>query len=313
MIRDLRRSDAPRLIELLEQNFPEESALVGNRPEAFEEVARRVFRWDTRLVLGFLRLTGRPIFRYLVVEEAGTVVATTLVTFPARAAYVSNVIVDPAHRRRGYAKRMLERARDLGRRARRGYLALDVLDSNTPARTLYESLGFRPLRASSDLMREGLAEFTTARPPAGSGIRPFVRSDAPAIVAIARRQAPVEVERVLPIGRSAFLGSALASRMLATEDAAWVVDRGAGAEGYIAGNVSHTTLAGHLSAPVLSERLDPAFGMNLTRTALGWCASHEVPRVLCRVAEYNTWGRAPLDALGFRLARSGRTLYRSID
>lgn len=313
MIRDLRRSDVPRLLELLEQNFPEESALLGNRPEAFEEVARRVFRWDTRLLLGFLRLTGRPIFRYLVVEEEGTVVATTLVTFPARAAYVSNVIVDPAHRRRGFAKRMLERASDLGRRARRGYLALDVLDSNTPARTLYESLGYRPLRAASDVVREGLAEFTTARSPADAGIRPFASSDAAAIVAIARRQAPVEVERVLPIGRGAFVGSALTSRMLASEDAAWVVDRGAGAEGYVSASVSRTTLAAHLSAPVLSERLDPALGITLTRTALGWCAAREVPRVLCRVAEYNTRGRAPLDALGFRFARSGRTLYRSID
>jgi len=313
MIRDLRRADAPRLFELLEQNFPEESALLGNRPEGFEQVVRRVFRWDTRLLLGFLRLTGRPVFRYIVVEEDRTVVATALVTFPARAAYVSNVIVDPDHRRRGYAKRMLELAQEYGRRARRQYLALDVLDSNTPARTLYESVGFRPLRAASDLLREGLTEFGTGRSRADPWVRPFARSDAPLIVAIARRQAPAEVEKVLPIGPGAFVGSSLTSKMLASEDASWVVDRGAGPEGYVAASVSRVASAGQMAAPVLSERLDPALGVALARTALDWCADRKVQRVLCRVAEYNTWGRAAVDPLGFRLARTGRTLYRSID
>lgn len=313
MIRDLRRTDTPRLLALLEQNFPEESALLGNRPDGFEQVVRRVLRWDSRLVLGFLRRIGRPVFRVVVVEVDRTAVGMSLVTFPARAAYVSHVVVDPAYRRRGYARQMLEVAREYGRRAGRPYLALDVLDSNAAARTLYESIGYRPLRATADLVREGVADRAPAPSPTNPAIRPFVRTDAPALVAIARRQAPAEVEAVLPIGEGAFVGSALSARVLTSEDAAWVVDRGAGPEGYAAATVSQSTVAGHMAAPVLSETLDASLGAALARTALDWCAARKVPRVLSRIAEYNTWGRAALEALGFRNAHSSRTLYRPVD
>jgi ribosomal protein S18 acetylase RimI-like enzyme len=314
MIRDLRRADAPRVYQLLEQNFPEESALLGNRPEGIERIVRRVLRWDSRLVLGLLRLVGRPLFRMIVVEVDRELVASALITFPPRAAYVSNVVVDPAHRRRGYAKRMLEVARESGRRAGRKYLALDVLDANTPARLLYESLGFRPLRATADLVCEGPADLRTAADPHHRAIiRPFARADVRPLVAIARRQAPTLVEAVLPIGEGAFLGSAMTARMLDSTDAAWVVDRGAGPEGYVAASVSRVSAAGHMAAPVLSETLDGSVGVALARTALDWCGAHRVPRVMSRIAEYNTWGRAALEGVGFRNAFSARTLYRPVD
>ncbi len=56
--------------------------------------------------------------------------------------HVMNVAVDPAHRRRGIATRLLERLFELTRYdGRRGY-TLEVRVSNAGAITLYEELGF---------------------------------------------------------------------------------------------------------------------------------------------------------------------------
>jgi [ribosomal protein S18]-alanine N-acetyltransferase len=56
--------------------------------------------------------------------------------------HVMNVAVDPAHRRRGIATRLLERLFELTRTdGRRGY-TLEVRVSNVGAISLYEELGF---------------------------------------------------------------------------------------------------------------------------------------------------------------------------
>jgi ribosomal-protein-alanine N-acetyltransferase len=56
--------------------------------------------------------------------------------------HVMNVAVDPSHRRRGIATRLLERLFELTKSdGRRGY-TLEVRVSNEGAITLYESLGF---------------------------------------------------------------------------------------------------------------------------------------------------------------------------
>jgi ribosomal protein S18 acetylase RimI-like enzyme len=312
MIRDVRRSDTPRLFDLMEREFPEESRLLGNRPEGFEQVVRRVFRWDSRLVLGLMRAVGRPVFRFLVVEEDGHLIGTTLVTFPRISAYVSNVVVDPAFRRRGYAKQMLEEARATARRTHRQYLALEVLDSNTGARALYESIGYRPLRAMHFFVLDATAPLA-ADPGANPAIRSFRRPDARALAELARRQTPPAVESVLPTSERAFVGSGLTNRILLSEEASWVVDRGRGPEGHIAATVSAATEAAHVTAPVLSETVDPALGRALVQKAGAWCAVRRAPRILCQVAEHNQMGRAALEAVGFRNAFSSQTLYRTVD
>ena len=134
MIRDLRKSDASRVLELLKAGFPEEERLSGTTPEGFHRIVRRVFRWDVRIALRVLSWSGRPVFRFLVVEEDGRVVATTLLSFPERAGYVSTVTVDSAYRRRGFARGLIERAAEIARAAGRKFLVLDVLDQNVPAR-----------------------------------------------------------------------------------------------------------------------------------------------------------------------------------
>ena len=312
MIRDIRRTDGDILFTLMDREFPEESALLGGRPEAFQRVVRRVFRWDSRFVIGLLRLFGRPIFRYVAVEADRRLVGTTMVTFPRGSAYVSNVVVDPAYRRRGYAKLMLEEARRTARGAGRRYLVLDVLDTNTGARTLYDSLGYRPLRSSSHFVHEELARFEPP-PPSDPSLRPFRRTDAPPLVEIVRREHPARVEQVLPVGESRFVHSSFENRLLETEEAAWVVDRGRGPEAHVGASCSAVFAAANLSAPVVGPSVEPALAVVLVRTAGAWCAARKAPRILTFVNDENQRGRAALEGAGFRNAHTSTTLYRPVD
>ena len=312
MIRDVRRADTPHLFALIDQQFPEESALLGKRPDEFEKIVRRVFRWDTRLVVGLVRLFGRPIFRFLVVEADGRPVAMTLVSFPRGAVYVSSVVVDPAHRRRGYAKGMLEEARRTAKRAGRKYVALDVLETNTPARSLYESVGFRALRARGQFVHESPAQLGAGL-VGNPAVRPFRRGDASALVELLRQQTPPAVEEVLPSHAGLFLSSGIANRILGSEEAAWVVDRGHGPEAHVAASVSAATEAAYMTAPVLGDSVDADLSRALLRVAGAWSAARKVPRVLCMVADDNVRGRAALEAGGFRRAFALWTLYRNVD
>jgi len=312
ILRDLRQADGAEFFSLMERGFPAESALLGNRPEEFQKIFRRLFRWDTRFLLGLLRLFGRPIVRALVVEEAGKVVATTLVTFPRGSAYVSNVVVDPDYRRRGYAKAMLEEARATARRTKRPYIALDVLETNTGARALYESLGYRPLHARAQLVQDDPQRFLTTT-PRSAPVRPIRRSDVPTLVEVLRRQTPTEVEKVLPTGPDRFLANGMANRMLASEEASWVLDRGSGPEAHVAATVSDAMEAAHLTAPTLSESVDDRMAVELVSTAGAWCAARKSPRILTMVAADNPRARAALEAVGFHDAHSLWTLYRPVD
>jgi ribosomal protein S18 acetylase RimI-like enzyme len=310
-LRDLRAVDTPRLFEFLKNEFPEEEALLGTRPQGFAEIARRVFRWDTRVFLALLRAVGRPIFRFFVIEEGDRIVATTLVTFGPRAGYVSMVVVDPAHRRRGLARRLLERARSATRARGRPYLALDVLAANAPARTLYESLGYRPLRAASYLVHDHPSSFLPA-PNGVPGLRAFLRGDAPPLAEIARRQKSSEVEAVLPTAARAIAGSAWVGKVLRTEFAAWVLDEGRGPVAWVGASVSNATQAAHLTEPILDASVAPERAQALVGTAGAWCAARRAPRVLSMLPAENLRGRAALESAGFHDAIPLWTLYRPV-
>ncbi|HTT46339.1 MAG TPA: GNAT family N-acetyltransferase, partial [Thermoplasmata archaeon] len=129
MLGDLRREDGPQYFELMARGFPEESAVLGSRPEELQKILRRLFRWDTRLVLRLLRLFGIPLVRVLAVKEGDRLAATTLITFESKSAYISNVVADAPCRRKGYARLMLGEARRTAQRFRRRFVVLDVLET----------------------------------------------------------------------------------------------------------------------------------------------------------------------------------------
>ncbi len=307
-VRELRARDVARLVELLRSASPEEEELLGTRPEEIAAIARRLFRWDARLLLGLLRLVGASPARFLVVEADRRLVGTALLSFPARAGFVSMVTVDPAYRRRGYARRLLAAARALTLRRGRPHLALDVLATNAPARALYTSLGFRPLRASAYFALD-----LGAAPPSrrsDGAVRPLTTQDAPAIARIADRALPSEVREVLPIRAGDLLGSRWTDRALASESAGWVYDRGRGPEAAVGATVGRATVAGHLSTPIVGSELPAEATAELLGEALAWLASHGAPRVLSRAADDDRNAVEALGAAGFRPALRLVTLAR---
>lgn len=311
-VRDLRASDAPWLLEFLKKYFPEEEAILGTRPEGFTEVVRKVFRWQARLVLGFLRLVGRPVYRFFVVQADGRTVATTLLTFSGASGYVSMVVVDPSYRHRGYARALLEKARHATRARGRRYIVLDVLTANRPARALYDSLGYRTLRETAIFVHERPSEAAPAREPP-PGLRSFHPRDAPALAEVARRGRPPEVERVLPTAAREIAGSPTVDRVLTSESAAWVIEDASGPTAWVSASISPATEAAHLSNPIVDASVPPDAAEALVRTAVAWCATRRAPRVMAMAPAENERGRAALAAAGFREAIPSLTLYRTVD
>jgi ribosomal protein S18 acetylase RimI-like enzyme len=308
MLRDLRPTDGDRVFTFLKNEFPEEEALLGTRPEGVRAIIRRVFRWDMRLLLGLGRLVGRPFFRFLVVEEDHRIVGTTLLSFPSRAGYLSMVVVDPAYRRRGYARRLLEESRRATRRRGRPYCVLDVLDSNTPALRLYESSGYRRLRGLAYLVHDAPASLLPFVPP--PEVRPFDPRDLPRLVEVARATTSPAVHEVLPVTARALRPSPFLERALGGTTAAWVVDRGHGAEATVSATVSPATEAAHLSTAIVADGLPPDLAASLLRTAAAWCAERKAPRIVTIAPDAPAAGGVAARTVGFRHALLVSTLYR---
>ncbi len=313
MIRDFRLSDSGQMIALLTTQFPAEEAIMGSHPDRFLKVVQRVYRWDSRLLIGLLRVFGKPLFRLLVVDEGGRAVSTTLLTFPGPSVYLSMVATDPSARRRGFARSLLVRAQEIAQRMGRQYMVLDVLTDNTPARALYEGrLEYKPLREVSFMVHDRPAEFGPERTPPPAGVRTYRRSDEAGLLEIVKNQVPHEVARVLPRKTTGFRGSGLEERLFEAERVTWVVDRGSGPEAALNCIRSPDSDAAHLSDPIVSATADPELVHEMVRAAGAWCAARKAVRIATQVPVANITGHAALAREGFHDALSLWTLYRPV-
>ncbi len=307
-LREFRRADGERLFQFLKTEFPAEEAVLGMRAEGFRDLLARLYRPDIRFALGFLRLVRRSPFHLYVIEDGGEIVATTLLSFATRAGFVSTVVVAPEHRRRGLARQLLEKARASTARRRHPYIALSVLEENAPARALYSSIGYRTLDRRSYLVHDRPVDVVAQDVP--PSIRPFARSDADALAAIAQRAASPTVQEVLPVRSRDLLSGSIADRVFSAETVGWVVDRGRGAEAHVAATSTPTTDAGHLSSPIVGDSVEPALAGALVRTAVSWLAARHPARVVVSVPDTSPRARASLEEAGFHDAFALLTLYR---
>ena len=79
---------------------------------------------------------------YLVLEENGTVFGYIGVKVVADELHIMTIAVRPAHRRRGFARALVEAVLDDPASAGARRVCLEVRPSNSAARALYTSLGF---------------------------------------------------------------------------------------------------------------------------------------------------------------------------
>jgi ribosomal protein S18 acetylase RimI-like enzyme/catechol 2,3-dioxygenase-like lactoylglutathione lyase family enzyme len=75
---------------------------------------------------------------------------------PLRRAEIASIYVAPSHWRRGFGRRLVERARAVAAAAGREVLTLRVFAANHRARAAYEALGFRPGAPTTTHERTGL-------------------------------------------------------------------------------------------------------------------------------------------------------------
>lgn len=80
---------------------------------------------------------------YLVYEELGTVLGYCVLRTLADEGEIQRIAVDPAFRRQGIARKLMESMAAVARMKGAREVALEVRESNVSARKLYESYGFR--------------------------------------------------------------------------------------------------------------------------------------------------------------------------
>ena len=311
LIRDLRAADIPQLFPLLDRHFPEEQRLLGWRPTVFNDTLRDLYRWHIQLVVRLAAAFGRPIYRCFVVETEGHLAATALLTYAPRAGYVSTVMVDDPYRRRGYARQLLEAAATESRRRRRRFLVLDVLESNAPARRLYESAGFRRLRRQEFRSLE-YATSDLGAAPAPDAVRAPQRADRASIVRLADEAVPADVAAVLPMDTAQLFVRRAVVAGLRSEAELWVAPRTPPALGFVRATTSQVMESANLTCPILSPALDDRIADQLVAAAVAWTQGRGARRMLCEVPDTNERARALLARAGFTVPFATLTLVREL-
>jgi ribosomal-protein-alanine N-acetyltransferase len=86
---------------------------------------------------------GAPDRTLLVVEEHGELHGFLVARFSAAECELENLVVSASRRRRGFASQLLRALVSSSSERNTQRILLEVRESNTPARTLYEIFGFR--------------------------------------------------------------------------------------------------------------------------------------------------------------------------
>ena len=116
-----------------------------------------------------------PVARYLVAEEAGSILGFAGAHIILDEGHVTNVVVDEAHRGRGLGRRLMHSLMQLAANLGARYLTLEVRESNAQARSLYSALGFIKLSVRKkyyeDNQEDALLMVCDRLPPAQEDFR----------------------------------------------------------------------------------------------------------------------------------------------
>lgn len=117
--------------------------------------------------------------------------------------YISTVATHPEHRRRGLARRLIERSIERARELGAKVFILDVLSNNPPAYNLYQNLGFVHYDSSTELKLEAWPN-VEAEQLSGYRLRPMKISEWSARFDLALRETPAEVQAFMPLSEAQF-------------------------------------------------------------------------------------------------------------
>jgi GNAT superfamily N-acetyltransferase len=139
-IRTATEADLPRLVELLAQLDPDDSA---------REDTRSPLPFDYHLA--FRRIEGTPGQCVFVLENRGRLVGTLALSIIPNLSHkgspyaiIENVVVDPRSRSKGYGEKLILHAVEEAKRAGCYKVSLTSNKRRKDAHRFYERLGFKP-------------------------------------------------------------------------------------------------------------------------------------------------------------------------
>lgn len=111
--------------------------------EAVLEIERRNFRdpWTRRAFLAEIETT--PVSQPLVVEYDGRIIGYVVSWFVADELQIANLTIHEDFRRRGLARQLITHLCEVAQQRNCKIVHLEVRHTNSAARQLYESLGFK--------------------------------------------------------------------------------------------------------------------------------------------------------------------------
>jgi GNAT superfamily N-acetyltransferase len=151
------------------------------------------------------------LFRGCIWEEDGKIVGTTIVQRrgSTNVWIIGTVGVLPAYRRRGFARKLVERGIEIIR-ARGGQKAwLDVIDGNLPAYQLYESLGFEAYTGHVDFHMLPTEAPSVPELPDGYHLLPLGRFDWQPRFELEKRISPENLLKYEPVEAGRFRQSGI--------------------------------------------------------------------------------------------------------
>ena len=154
LIRDFRKSDLSRLLELLPACFAKEFDISGFDPEHVTHMVDRAFGRTGTIIRGLLRLFGKEPVKFLVAETNGTIVGTTIINDRGKFGYISSVMVHPDCRGKGIATKLMRNALDYIRKKKKARAVLHVDSANAAAKSIYLKLGFKAFERLSYFLKE---------------------------------------------------------------------------------------------------------------------------------------------------------------
>jgi ribosomal protein S18 acetylase RimI-like enzyme len=203
--------DMHLLLELIPPMFqypdhPEWSFQADESANMVDQLKNVQRMWPIMQVLAFVLPWLRNALRGYIWEENGKPVG--LVNTGQRGAssgwYIGNVGVLPDYRRRGIARKLVEAAITLARNNGAKNVMLEVITANTPARDLYEELGFTRYEESTELDYADPQAPSAIPLPPNYMIQPLARFDWDLRYKLAQRIRPEQVTKFQPVEKSEF-------------------------------------------------------------------------------------------------------------
>ena len=162
--------------------------------------------WPLMRVAQILAPSLRDMFRGYVAIEDGRMIGVTIVQRhgTTNAWVVGTVGVLPGYRRRGIARAAIEKSLELMREHRAEKTWLGVINGNTPAQRLYESLGFEVYDATAEYSLSDPALPSVSPLLPGFSVSRLPRSDWRTRLALEKRIVPEGARLYEPIEKGRF-------------------------------------------------------------------------------------------------------------